>query len=384
MSYPKEKKNAAIAFWSSVVVVAPILGPILGGWISYDYHWPWIFYINIPVGLLSIVLIYVYLSARETPKEPARVDWFGLFLLALCVSCFQFLLDKGEQYDWMRSYLMRSMAITSFVSCVLFITWCRCTSFPIIDLSLFKIRSFSLSLFYIALIYAIYFGSVVLVPLWLQTNMGYTPIWAGLAVAPIGIIPFLFSTFSGKLVTKYGPLPLLFICFILFAISCFYTAYFDTTVDFQHIAFSRFLLGCGLLFFITPLFSLSVSEVSNEKLASATGVFHFVRALFGGVGTAVFTTIWIRRTAYHHATVGENLTPFSDQLNAYFAQLKAWGFEGVRALKMLNNTLDAQSAILGINDCFYLMGWIFIGLILSPLGRRKKLAAVETLPPQGE
>jgi DHA2 family multidrug resistance protein len=354
----------------------------LGGWISYDYHWPWIFYINIPVGILSMLWIYIYLRSRETQKERAVVDWFGLFLLATGVACLQFLLDKGEQYDWMNSDLMRTMAVASVVAFTLLIVWCKSTSTPLIELALFKIPSFALSVFYIALAYAIYFGSVVLVPLWLQTNMGYTPIWAGLAVAPIGIAPFLLSTTSGRLVNKYGSLPLLGLCFVLFAISCFYTAYFDTSVDIYHIAFSRFLLGCALVFFISPLFSLSLSDVSNEKLASATGIFHFVRAMFGGVGTSVFTTIWIRRSAYHHATVGENITAFSQQTQDYLAQLKTLGFEGLRALHMLNRTLDKEAAMLSINDCFYFMGWIFIGLLFFlPLGRRKK-ATVLKFPPQ--
>lgn len=371
-SYPAEKKNTALAFWSAVVVVAPILGPVIGGWISYDYHWPWIFYINLPFGLISIFLIWIYLRARETEKEQVKVDWVGLFLLAVGVSCLQFLLDKGEQYDWMNSNLMRSMAVSSFIGFVLLIIWCKTDENPLIELNLFKIRSFALSVFYMALIYAIYFGSVVLVPLWLQTDMNYTAIWAGIAVAPIGIAPFLFSGYTGKLVSKFGTLPLLAICFVLFAISCFYTAYFDTDVDIYHVGFSRFLLGLGLIFFITPLFSLSLQDVPNHKLASATGIFHFVRALFGGIGTAVFTTIWVRRTSYHHATVGENVTAYAPMTQEYFAKLKEVGLEGDRALEQLNMVLDRQAAMLSLNDCFYLMGWVFLGLLLFlPIGRKK-------------
>lgn len=372
MNYPPEKKNAAISFWSAVVVGAPILGPVLGGWISYDYSWPWIFYINIPIGLLSILFIQLYLKKRETVKEKASLDYLGLFLLGVGVSCFQFLLDKGEQYDWMNSYLMRAMAIASFICFTLLIAWCSAKKEPIIDLALFKISSFSISVFYIALGYAIYFGSVVLVPLWLQTDMGYTPIWAGLAVAPIGIIPFLFSTWVGKLVNRYGPLFLLGTCFLLLAFSCFYTAYLDTDVDLFHIGFSRFLLGCGLVFFLTPLFALSLSEVPNQQLASATGIFHFVRAMFGGVGTSIFTTLWIRRSAYHHAMLGENLTPFSQETRSYLAQLKSLGLNGIKGLEKLNMELNNQASMLSLNDCFYLMGWIFLFLILFlPLGRKK-------------
>ena len=373
MINPPEKKNTAIAFWSTIVITAPILGPILGGWITYDYHWPWIFYINLPVGIASAAILWSVLKEKDTPIQKISADWVGLILLAIGVSCLQFLLDKGEQYDWLRSDLIRTTAIVSFVSFTLLLVWSLTTDNPLIELKLFKIRTYALSVFYIGIMYAIYFGSVVLIPLWLQTSMNYTSIWAGIAVAPIGIVPFLFGEFIGKLVTKFGHALLLGICFILFAVSCFYTAYFDTDVDIWHIGISRFLLGCGLLFFITPLFSMSLADMPQEKLASATGIFHFVRAMSGGVGTSIFTTLWIRRSAYHHATVGENLTAYSPQTNSYLEKLGDLGLQGTQGLARMDIALEQQAEVLAINDCFYVMGWIFLGLLLLlPLARMKK------------
>lgn len=385
MINPPEKKNTALAFWSTIVVAAPVLGPILGGWISYDYHWPWIFFINIPVGILSATIIWWTIKDRETPLEKPPLDWVGLILLALGVSCLQFLLDKGEQYDWFRSNLMRAMGITSFVSFTLLIVWSITSERPLIELKLFKIRTYALSVFYIGIAYAIYFGSVVLVPLWLQTSMNYTSVWAGIAVAPIGIIPLIFGEFTGKLMNKYGHTILLGICFVLFSVSCFYTAFFDTDVDIWHIAFSRFLLGLALMFFITPLFALSLQDVPGQKLASATGIFHFVRAMVGGVGTSVFTTMWIRRSEYHHATVGENVTAFSQQTKAFLQNLKALGLQGQQALEQMNVILNQQADILAINDCFYLMGWVFLGLLVFlPFGRTKKSPASGTPGPMSD
>ncbi len=385
MINPPEKKNAALAFWSTIVIAAPILGPILGGWISYDYHWPWIFYINLPVGIVSAGMIWFFLKDKETPLNRPPLDWIGLFLLALGVTCLQFLLDKGEQYDWFRSGLMRTMGITSFISFALLTVWSATTTHPLIDLKLFKIRTYALSVIYIGVMYALYFGSIVLIPLWLQTSMGYTSIWAGLAVAPVGIIPLIFGKFSGKLMTKYGHTILLGICFVFFAISCFFTAYIDTDVDIWHIGFSRFLVGCALLFFITPLFALSIQDVPELELASATGLFHFVRAMVGGVGTSVFTTLWIRRSAYHHATVGENLTVFSQQTTSFLEKLGELNLHGQKALEQMNLILEQQAEVLAINDCFYLMGWIFLGLLIFlPLSRTKKTRPnnAPTLTPQ--
>jgi MFS transporter, DHA2 family, multidrug resistance protein len=373
MNNPPEKKNAAMAIWSTIVIAAPVAGPMLGGWISYDYVWPWIFYINIPVGLLSLVIVWFILRKRETPKSQESLDVVGAILLALGVTPLQILLDKGQQFDWFRSPLIRCFAITSFISFTLLIVWSATRPKPLIELALFKIRTYAISVLYIAVAYGLYFGSVVLVPLWLQSNMNYTAIWAGIAVAPIGIIPLMFSLSIAKLVNRFGTIRLLFISFCLFAFSCFYTAFFDTDVTIQLIGLSRMLLGCGLFFFITPLFSLSVLDIPQEKLPSATGIFHFVRAMVGGVGTSVFTTMWIRRTAYHHQIVGENLTAYSPQTQSYLSQLSELGLEGNGGLAQMNSILNDQAAMLAVNDCFWVMGWTFLALILFlPLGRSKR------------
>ncbi len=376
MSYPAVKKNTAIMIWSTIVVAAPVLGPMLGGWISFDYTWPWIFYINVPVGILSLIILWIFLRGRETPLQREPADWLGLILLALFVSCLQIVLDKGEQYDWFRSNIMRAFGITSFVSFTFLIVWSLTHPRPLIELKLFKVRSYAMSVLFIGVAYAIYFGTVVLIPLWLQTQMNYNSIWAGIAVAPIGIAPLLLSKFTGLTVKRHGPLIPLAISFAFFALSCFCTAYLDTDVDIQFVSFTRFLLGLGLLFFITPLFILSIQDVSTEKLASATGIFHFVRALSGGVGTSIFTTLWVRRSAYHHATVGENLTPYSPETNSALQQLSALGLDAQQSLEALNISLDQQASVLAINDCFYLMGWIFILLIFFvPIARAKKQIA---------
>ena len=371
-SNPPEKKNAVLAFWSTVVIAAPILGPILGGWLSYDYTWPWIFYINIPVGILSALVIWAILRKYEEPTAKEPLDWVSLLLLTIFVAGLQVFLDNGEQYDWFNSPWMRTFFISSCVAFILLIGWCMTSGKPLLELRLFKIPSYAISVFFMGISYSIYFGSVVLIPLWLQQNMGYTSIWAGLAVCPIGIAPLLLSNFSGKLVSKIGSLIPLAICFILFAVASFFTAFLDTDVDIYVVGFSRFLIGCALVFFITPLFALSIRDLPGEKLPSGTGMFHFVRAMMGGVGTAVFTTLWIRRSAYHHQVLGESVTPFAPQANLYFDQLNALGFEGDRALEMANIAVNNQAAVLSINDCSYLMGWIFLSLILLlPLGRRK-------------
>jgi MFS transporter, DHA2 family, multidrug resistance protein len=371
---PPEKKNNVLAFWSTVVIVAPVIGPVLGGWISFDYNWSWIFYINIPFGLLSAALIWYTLSDYHTKTKKTPVDYVGFFLLAVAVLTLQIILDRGEQYDWMGSNYILTLSIISALAFLYLFVWERLHAHPIIDLSLFKIHSYAVSVLFMGVMYAMYFGSVVLVPLWLQIYMGYNAVWAGIAVAPIGLAPIFFSIFTGKLINRYGTLILLAFCFILFSVSCFYTAYFTTAVDLSHIWISRFLVGCGLVFFITPLFSLSLQGIETKRLTQATGIFHFVRAMSGGIGTSLFTTLWVRRMAFHHERLGSALNSSSEAMSTFLERLKSFSLHGEKALEVTNNLLDKQVAMLALNDCFYLMGWLFLALIiLLPFGRKKKV-----------
>ncbi len=372
MIFPPAKKATALAFWSTVTVTAPILGPILGGWICYDYSWPWIFFINVPLGLFSWIAIRALLKGYDTERVSQPTDWVGLILLAIGVSTLQFMLDKGQQYDWMHSPIIRTCAVASALAFFTLIPWELRHRTPLLELSLLKIRSYTLSIVFIAVAYAIYFGSVVLIPLWLQQNMGYTPTWAGLAVAPIGILPFLFSNLIGTWVKKRGSITPLLLSFFMFALSCFATAFLTTAVDIWHIGFSRFLLGAGLLLFIVPLFSLSIQEIPSEKLPSATGMFHFVRAMVGAIGTSLFTTLWERRTIYHSSIVGANVSEFQQPTRDALATLAQQGLQGEQAHGVLYELVNQQSALLAINDCFYVMGWIFLALSLVLILGRKR------------
>lgn len=370
---PPEKKTAVIAFWSMIVIAAPVIGPLLGGWISFDYRWPWIFYINIPFGLIAAACIYATLRPFETRKGKTPVDYIGFFFLAVAVTSLQIILDLGEQYDWLQSNYIRALAIVSALGFCYWIVWEKLHPHPLIHLSLLSIRSYAVSIVFIGIMYAMYFGSVVLIPLWLQLYMGYNSIWAGIAVAPIGIAPLFFSGFSGKIVNRYGILRPLALCFLLFAVASFYTSCFTTETDIGHIAFSRFLIGTGLILFITPLFALSMQDIPKEKLAEAAGLFHFVRAMSGGIGTAIFTTLWIRRTQFHHERIGSTITEASENVSAFLQTLQTAGIEGQQALGVTNVCLDKQAALLALNDCSYLMGILFLLLILLlPLGKKQK------------
>ncbi|MCI0382717.1 MAG: DHA2 family efflux MFS transporter permease subunit [Chlamydiae bacterium] len=380
MIYPSEKKNFATAIWSTVVMVAPIVGPILGGWISYDFSWPWIFFINIPIGLISVLMIKFLLKGNETPKEKPPVDYIGFILLAIGVSALQIVLDKGQQFDWLRSPIILTLSITSFIAFTYLIAWEATHPTPLLELKLFKIRSYALSVVFMAVFYALYFGSVILIPLWLQTQMNYTPIWAGIAVAPIGLAPILFAKYIAKLIGKVGFIIPLGISFILFSLSCFLTSYFNTDVDLFHVSFSRLILGVGILFLITPLFGLSMQDLTMEKMPMGSGMFHFVRAMSGAIGTSLFTTLWIRRSIFHHSNLAAFTFPENPALKEMVHSLNRVPIEGKASFAAIDQIINQQASVLAINDCFFLMGWIFIGLLfILILGRKKKTHSLSLL-----
>jgi len=353
MSTP-QNRSRDLAIWSMIVVTAPVLGPILGGYISEWHHWPWIFYINIPIGIFSAAIIWLIMRKRESPKEKVPYDIMGMILLAAGVTALQVLLDKGQQWDWINSNVIRLLGVITIVSFTLLIIRELFHKTPFLELRLFSIPSFSLAIVCLAISYAIYFGSIVLVPLWLQEFMGYDAVWAGLAVCSIGIGPFLFSLTAPYVMRKIGLLPTLVLSFSIFGVACFYTAYFTPQVDVRTIAFSRLFFGLAMIFYINPLMQMSVSGIPDTNLPSATGIFHFVRSMVGGIGTSVFTTLFQRRTIFHHHQVGSVLTPYNPLLPVKMDD---------RSLALLNNELDVQASMLAINDAFLVMGYLFVGLI---------------------
>lgn len=368
-----ESRTKDLAIWATIVITAPVLGPVLGGYISDWHHWSGIFYINIPVGIFCTLVIWAIMKKHESKIEKPPIDLLGMIFLAVGVMCLQIFLDKGQQWDWWNSNTIRILVIGTVVSFTLLIIREIWHNTPFLNLRLFSYSSFSLSIISLAVSYAIYFGTIVLVPLWLQEYMGYNAVWAGIAVCSIGVGPALFSMITPRIIKRFGNLTTLMIGFCIFAFASFYTAFLTTAVDVIHIAFARFIFGFAFICYINPLLGMSVEQIPEEQLPSATGIFHFVRAMVGGVGTSVFTTIWIRRTIFHHERLGTALTP-SNPLTPMTTSPKE--------LTILNDSLDQQAAILAINDAFYLMGWLFVSLLILLLvwrfvNNRKKLKQLQ-------
>ena len=365
---PPEKQGSVLGFWAMVVIVAPVVGPILGGYLTYEYSWPWIFYINIPIGAISAMVTWYLLKDRETEIIRKPVDWIGLFFLSLGVASLQIMLDKGKDLDWFDSNWIVALTVISVVSLGYFIVWNLKSKYPIVDFSFFKDRNFVYGTFMITLGYLMFFGATVITPLWLQTQQGYTSEWAGIAVAPNGIIPVLFSVYIGKNLYRFDLRKVVSLSFLFFSLSLFYQSNFTTQVDLYTIMFTRLIQGFGVVIFFVPLVQLSLGNIPNEKFASASGLSNFIRILVGsGFGTSLTVYLWSRRETFHYNRIGESITKYNQLIVQFFDQLKQYSpnFSKDVVRNVLNQSLEQQSYMLSTNDLIWLFAWIF--LLMTPL-----------------
>jgi DHA2 family multidrug resistance protein len=363
-SYPLNRKGFATSLWAMTAVVAPIFGPILGGWITDNYTWPWIFYINLPVGLFSTAATWMLLKERETSVTKLPIDVVGLVLLILGIGCLQILLDKGNDLDWFNSNFILSLGVISFVSLCFFVAWELTDDHPIVDLRLFACRNFLIGTVALTLGYTIYFSNVVIFPLWLQTQMNYTPTWAGLAAAPVGILPFFISPFVGMYMHKVDLRLIISVGFIIFGVTSLWTSGFYTDVGFQQLIEPRFVQGLGIACFFTPLISIVLSSLPPERIASALGLSNFCRILGGSFGTSISVTLWSRREAFHQSrlvTFVNDYNPFSNQA---LENLQQVGLGGLKSFQQLAYTITNQAYMLATNDMFWLSGWTFFCLLI--------------------
>ncbi|MBS0445494.1 MAG: DHA2 family efflux MFS transporter permease subunit [Proteobacteria bacterium] len=363
-SYPAAKAGSAMAMWAMTVLVAPVAGPLLGGWITDNISWPWIFYINIPVGLLSALITWQIYKSRDPGPRKVPFDVVGLVLLVVFVGCMQVMIDKGKELDWFSSRQIVTLAVISSVAFLFFVAWELTDRHPIVDLRLFAGRNFTMGTLSLSVAYGLFFGNVVLLPLWLQQFMGYTATWAGLATAPVGILAIILSPWVGKNVGKMDPRRLATVAFIGFAFVLWLRSRFDTQADFESILIPTVLQGAAMAFFFIPLQTILFSGLTPDRMPAAAGLSNFVRITAGAVGTSLFTTIWDDRASLHHAQLAESVNRGNDAAVATLNQLGNGGFDSQQALASINRIIDQQAYTLAVTDLFYMSAVLFLALIV--------------------
>jgi len=362
-SYPPAKAGMAMAMWGMTVLVAPVAGPLLGGWITDNISWPWIFYINVPVGIFAAALTWSIYHKRDPGPRRVPLDVMGLVLLVLFVGAMQIMIDKGKELDWFQSGEIITLAVVSVVSFLFFLAWELTDKHPIVDLRLFARRNFLMGTMSLSIAYGLFFGNVVLLPLWLQQYMGYTATWAGLATAPVGLLAIVLSPWVGKNVSRIDPRKLATVAFVGFGAVLWMRSHFNTQADFTTILIPTLLQGAAMAFFFIPLQAIVFSGLRPDQMPSAAGLSNFVRITAGAVGTSLFTTLWESRAALHHAQLSEALHDGSAAAVGTLAQFMASGMSREQALFTINRSLDQQAYTLAVTDLFYLSAALFFALV---------------------
>jgi DHA2 family multidrug resistance protein len=306
--FPKEKHSKAMAMWSMTVVVAPILGPILGGWISDDWRWEGIFFINVPIIMVIFFGVVTLLRGTETATQKRPIDGMGLGLLIIWVGAFQIMLDKGREEDWFSSSLIVSCGVIAAIFFVLFVIWELTQKDAIVNLKVFRHKGFSAAALSLFLAFGTYFSSVVIIPQWLQTSLNYTATDAGYVMAFSGVLAVVVSPFVPMLMKRFDPRLLVFVgvswvgvCSVLRAI------WWSSDATFWTLAWPQLLQGAGVPLFIVPLTTISLGAVTPQETASAAGISNFGRTLASAVATALVTTFWANQSRMDTAQMAGQL-----------------------------------------------------------------------------
>ncbi|MBV8618335.1 MAG: DHA2 family efflux MFS transporter permease subunit [Curvibacter sp.] len=362
-SYPRALAGLAMAMWSMTTLVAPVMGPLLGGWITDNISWPWIFYINIPVGVLAAGVTWSLYHKRESPTHRLPIDSVGLALLVVWVAAMQIMLDLGKENDWFHSDLVVTLALVAVVGFAVFLAWELTDLHPVVDLALFARRNFWAGALAISVGYGLFFGNVVLLPLWLQQYMGYTATQAGMVMAPVGLLALVLSPWVGKNITRFDPRWFATFAFAVFGLVLWMRSHFNTQADLTTIMIPTIVQGVAMAFFFIPLVTITLSGISPDRIPAASGLSNFARITAGAVGTSISTTIWENRASLHHAQLVESVQQGNAVANSTLQGLSAAGLTPEQALGQVNRLVDQQAFMLAANDVFFASALIFLALI---------------------
>ena len=374
-SYPPALAGMAMALWAMTTLVAPVMGPLLGGWITDHTHWGWIFFINIPVGIAAASMTWTIFHKRETQIRKLPIDSTGLALLVVSVSALQIMLDKGKELDWFQSPEVTALGIVAAIGFAFFIAWELTDEHPVVDLRMLKIRNFWTGTLSMTVAYSLFMGNLVLLPLWLQQFMGYTSTQAGELMAPVGLFAIILSPIVGKNIQKVDPRATTSFAFVVFALVLWMRSNFNTQADFATLMIPTVIQGIALACFFIPLTTITLGGMQPDKIAAASGLSSFARIVGGSFGTSIAVSIWQDRAAVHHAQLAEYINRGSVAANATLNNFANSGMDSAQALSQINRMIDQQAFTLAANDVFFGSSVIFILLIpMVWLSRPKKHA----------
>lgn len=361
-NYPVSKRGTANGLWGMAGVVGPVTGPVLGGWLTANIGWPWIFFINIPVGIFSVLVTWAILRTRETETSRERLDIIGLVLLSVGVGAFQIMLDKGTDDAWFQSPFITTLAVIAVVFLSFWVVWELTDDNPVVDLRLFGNLNFTVATLVMTVGFIAFAGGLIVLPLWLQTVQGYTATWAGLTAASIGLLAVVFAPISGRLTDRIDLRLIVTFGMLLFAATSFLKADANTAITFQRLFLVRLPMGIAMACFFVPLITLSLKGLPGNRIASASGLFNFMKQMGLAVGTSLVVTIWDQREAYHDQILSSATSIGNPETEHWLAQAQAAGMSLQQGYTTMADLIKQQSYMISLNEIYVLAGAIFLVL----------------------
>lgn len=365
LAYAPQQKVAICSFIMLLMyAIVPVLGVSFGAWLAYENLWRWMFLGNGPIALTAAG--YFWLFYRQTDPICAQrlaVDKVGYFFYAVGISALLIAATLSQQLDWYRSPTLVTLALIGVPSFLFFILWELISPNPILQIQLLRSPMLSFGLLNLGILFSTYFGMIILITLWLNIYANYTPWWISILIGSMAIAGVFAYFVSKGLLKRYDPRLTLALAILSFAISCYYSTYFDVDVDFFHLAVARFLAGLGLVLFLLPLFEICCSSYGPDQTDSIFTLFQLVRALFSCLGSGLYVILWQRRQIFFHERLGEPLTVNSPLTIDYFNRAtEVFHLTYEQAVLELNGLLERQATSLALNDVFGFMGSILMGL----------------------
>ncbi|HVZ18781.1 MAG TPA: DHA2 family efflux MFS transporter permease subunit [Terriglobales bacterium] len=324
-AFPPEGRGKAMAFWGLGIVVAPMLGPVMGGWITDNYSWRWVFYINLPVGIMALIMSSLFIfDPKYISRKSSRVDYMGIGLLALGIGALQIMLDKGQEADWFAATYIQVLLVLTIVGLAWFVINELLENQPIVDLRVFKNRSYATGVFLMTVLGFVLYGSTVLIPIYLQQLLGYPALQAGWAMLPRGLGSFIAMPFVGVMMSKVEPRKLLGVGLAVAAYSLWALGHMNLNAGYWDVFWPQFIQGLSMGFVFVPLTTTTHDSISKERMGNATSLFNLMRNIGASIGIAMVTTIVARHTQTNMNVIGRDVTASNPAAAMMMQSAKAW------------------------------------------------------------
>lgn len=371
-AFPPKDRGKAMAFWALGIVVAPMLGPVMGGWLTDNYSWRWVFYINIPVGVASIIMTRLFIfDPPYIRRSSEKIDYWGIGMLALGIGALQILLDKGQEEDWFASHWITGLTIVSGAALAVFVFRELMVTHPVVNLRVFRFRTYSAGVFLMTVVGFVLYGSLVLLPIYVQTLLGYPAVQAGIAMAPRGLGSFIALPIVGMIVGRFDPRKLLVVGMVIASFTLFQLSWLNLEAGYWDVFWPQVIQGMSLAFLFVPLTTVTMDAIAQEGMGNATSIFNLMRNIGGSMGIAAVTTMVARRQQVHISILGPHVNAFDEGSRMRIAGLRAMFMsQGAdratathRAYAALFGMVQQQGSMQSFVEAFWVLGIIFLAIV---------------------